>query len=57
MRSEMDFPIETENITKDTIEKFINILLSMIHLVQANKCLLQILQVKLNMSISWCVYS
>jgi hypothetical protein len=63
----MDFVIETEKITTNTIEKFINILLNMIPIVRANKCLLQIFlskmhevfecfQVKLNMSFSQMVF-
>jgi hypothetical protein len=59
----MDFKVETEKITTNTIENFINILLSMIPITRNNKCLLQIFlikihevfecfQVKLNMSFS-----
>jgi hypothetical protein len=52
-KSEMDFVIETEKITTNTIEKFITILLSMIPLVQANKWLLQILLSKMHKMFVW----
>jgi hypothetical protein len=62
-KSEMDFTIQTEKITTNIIENFVNILLNMKTLVWVNKCLLQILlnkmhevfthfQVKFNMSFS-----
>jgi hypothetical protein len=44
----MDFAVETEKITTNTIDKFIDILLSMISPVRANKCLLQILLTKMH---------
>jgi hypothetical protein len=42
------FEVETEKITTNTIEKFIDFLLSMISPVGINKCLLQILLSKMH---------
>jgi hypothetical protein len=49
----MDFAVETEKITKDTIEKFIDFLLSIISPVRINKCLLQILLTKMHQAFTW----
>jgi hypothetical protein len=49
----MDFKVEIEKITTNTIEKFINILLSMISPVRINSCLLQILSAKMHQAFTY----